>query len=211
MTTPPPTPPTPGSSGGTSPTLLARLRVADPGAWERLVHVYSPLVFGWCRRGGLPPDDAADVMQDVWAAVAVAVPRFDHAGPGATFRGWLYAVARSKLADHHRRRAARPVAEGGSTAHARWADLPEAEPEDSRADPVTGSAGVMRRAVELIRGDFDPTTFRAFWATAVEGRPAADVAAELRVTVAVVYQSKSRVLRRLRTEFEGLMPPDLAG
>jgi len=206
----PPPPAAPGSSGGTSPTLLARLRAADAGAWERLVHVYSPLVFGWCRRAGLAAEDAADVMQDVWAAVAVAVPRFDHAAPGATFRGWLYTVTRSKIADHHRKLAARPVAEGGSTAHGRWAELPELEPEASRADTATGTAGVMRRAVELIRGDFDPATFKAFWATAVEGRAAADVAAELGVSAAVVYQSKSRVLRRLRTEFEGLLPPDRA-
>ncbi|MFO0797589.1 MAG: sigma-70 family RNA polymerase sigma factor [Gemmataceae bacterium] len=199
----------PPSSGGTSPTLLARLRTADAGAWERLVHLYSPLVFGWCRRTGLPAEDAADVMQDVWAAVAIAVPRFDAAGPGATFRGWLYTVTRSKLADHHRRQAVRPLAEGGSTARDRWADLPEAEPDDSLADPATGTAGVMRRALELLRGDVEPATFRAFWATAVEGRPAAEVAAELGVTAAVVYQAKSRLLRRLRLEFEGLLTPDV--
>lgn len=165
-------------------------------------------MFRWCRRTGLSAEDAADVMQDVWAAVAAAVPRFDAAGPAATFRGWLYTVTRSKLADHHRRRGARPVAEGGSTALARWAELPEAEPDDSLADPATGSAGVMRRAVELLRGDVEPATFRAFWATAVEGRPAAEVAAELGVTAAVVYQAKSRLLRRLRLEYEGLLTTD---
>lgn len=207
----PPDPPPPSASGGTSPTLLARLRVADSGAWGRLVHLYSPLVFGWCRRAGLAAEDAADVMQDVWAAVAVAVPRFDPAGPGATFRGWLYTVTRSKLTDHHRRRTGRPAAEGGSAAQARWAELPEAESDQSRADPATGTAGVMRRAVELIKEDVEPTTFRAFWATAVEGRPAADVAAELGVSAAVVYQSKSRVLRRLRAEFEGLLAADPPG
>ncbi len=205
MTAPDP-PSAADSSGGTSPTLLARLRAADPTAWQRLVHVYSPLVYTWCRRLGLSADDAADVMQEVWAAVSTAVARFDHAAAGATFRGWLYTIARHKLADYFRRQAVRPVAAGGSSAQGYWAELPEAEPDDSLADPQTGTAGVMRRALELIRQDFEPTTFRAFWETAVEGRAAADVAAALGVTVDVVYQSKSRVLRRLKQEFQGIMP-----
>jgi RNA polymerase sigma-70 factor (ECF subfamily) len=83
--------------------------------------------------------------------------------------------------------------------------LPEAEPEESRADPATGSAGLMRRALELIRRDFEEHTFRAFWQTAVDGRPAADVAADLGLTVDAVYQAKSRVLRRLREELSPLM------
>jgi RNA polymerase sigma-70 factor, ECF subfamily len=195
----------PDSSGGTSPTLLARLRVADPAAWQRLVNVYSPLIFSWCRRSGLPSEDAAEVMQDVWASVAVAVPRYNETGPSSTFRGWLYTITRNKLTDFYRKQAGKPVAEGGSTAQARFAELPEAEPDESLADTRTGTSGVMRRAIELIRNDFEPLTFQAFWATAIEGKPATEVARTLSVTVDVVYQSKSRVLRRLKQEFLGLM------
>ena len=191
-------------SADTSPSLLARIRVADQSAWARLVHVYSPLVYAWCRRAGLSAEDAADVMQDVWAAVSVAVPRFD-ATAGGSFRGWLYTICRNKVIDLHRRRSGRPLAEGGSTALGRLAELPDTEPDESLSDPHTGSTAVLHRAVEIIRGDFEPTTFRAFWATAVECRPAAAVAAELGVSAAVVYQSKSRVLRRLKQEFEGLV------
>ena len=193
------------SSNGTSPTLLARLRVAEPSAWNRVVHVYSPLVFAWCRRTGLSSDDSADVLQEVWCAVAKAVDRFDGAAPGATFRGWLYTITRRKQADYFRAASRRPLAEGGSSAQGRWAELPEQEPDDSFADLRTGHAGVMRRAIECIRQDFEPITFRAFWATAIEGRSAKEVSDTLGVTQAVVYQSKSRVLRRLKSEFQGLM------
>ena len=124
------------SSAGTSPTLLARLRTAEPAAWHRVVHLYSPLVFSWGRRAGLSSEDAADVMQDVWAAVAKAIPRFEHTAVGSTFRGWLYTVSRNKLADFFRRRSNRPTAEGGSDAQGRWAEVPESEPDESLADPV---------------------------------------------------------------------------
>jgi RNA polymerase sigma-70 factor (ECF subfamily) len=86
------------------------------------------------------------------------------------------------------------------------AELPEREAEESQADPVTGMAGLVRRALELIRRDFEEQTFRAFWRTAVDDRTAAEVATELGTTVDAVYQAKSRVLRRLREELGSLMP-----
>jgi len=144
-------------------------------------------------------------MQDVWPAVAKSVSRFDGTTSGTPFRGWLYTVTRNKLADFFRRQSLRATAEGGSTAHARWAELPEAEPDESLADPQTGNAGVMRRALEAIRQDFEAPTFRRFWETSVEGRAAKEVAAELGLSLDVVYQPKSRVLRRLKQEFQGLI------
>src|SRR5947209_20533536 len=86
-------------SAGTSLSLLERVRAADPQAWQRLVHVYSPLIFSWCRRTGLGPDDAADVMQDVWQAVSAAIGRFRRSAESGTFRGWVWTITRNKLRD----------------------------------------------------------------------------------------------------------------
>ena len=47
-------------STGTSLGLLARARANDAAAWGRLVALYAPLVFHWCRRWGLQEEDAAD-------------------------------------------------------------------------------------------------------------------------------------------------------
>ena len=59
----------------------------------------------------------------------------------------------------------------------------------------------------MIRGEFEPRTWEAFWQTAVEGRAAADVAAELGMTPGAVRVAKSRVLHRLRTDL-GDLPGD---
>jgi RNA polymerase sigma-70 factor (ECF subfamily) len=64
---------------------------------------------------------------------------------------------------------------------------------------------ILRRLLELIEPDFTATAWRAFRALALEGRDAATVAAELGVTPNAVLIAKSRVLRRLRTEAEGLV------
>ena len=63
---------------------------------------------------------------------------------------------------------------------------------------------LSQRAVELVRAEFEQRTWEAWWKTAVEGRPAADVAAEMDMSLAAVYKAKSRVLLRLRQELAGL-------
>jgi RNA polymerase sigma-70 factor (ECF subfamily) len=56
-----------------------------------------------------------------------------------------------------------------------------------------------------MQSDFQPATWRACWEHVAEGRPAAEVAAELGMTEGAVYVARCRVLRRLRSELEGLL------
>jgi RNA polymerase sigma-70 factor, ECF subfamily len=195
--------PGPAEASATSLSMLDRVRASDPEAWRRLVYLYSPLVYSWCRRPGLSAEDAADVLQEVWGAVAAHVGRFRRTAAGGSFRGWLWTITRNKLNDFFRARAGRAVGAGGSAAQERLAAVPDEEPPDD--DPSSGgTGGLLHRALELIRGDFEPRTWTAFWRTAVDGRTAAEAAAELELSVDAVYQAKSRVLRRLREELRGL-------
>ena len=186
------------SSTSTHRSLLQRARGRDPAAWERMVVLYGPLVLGWCRRWGLRDDDAADVFQEVFQAVAAHLGGFHRDRPGDTFRGWLRAITRNKVADHHRRRQREPAGVGGSEARDRLARVAEPSPPD---DPVgdAAEAELLHRALAMIRGEFEARTWSAFWQTAVDGRAAADVAAELGMTPGAVRVAKSRVLHRLRT------------
>ncbi|MEZ6092121.1 MAG: hypothetical protein R3C05_29780 [Pirellulaceae bacterium] len=61
------------------------------------------------------------------------------------------------------------------------------------------------QAIELLQSEFEQSTYQAFLKVAVDGRPPADVASELGMTVGAVYNAKYKVLRRLRTEFDGFM------
>jgi RNA polymerase sigma-70 factor (ECF subfamily) len=63
---------------------------------------------------------------------------------------------------------------------------------------------ISRRAMELVRTEFQQRTWEAWYKTAVEGRPAADVAEDMNMSLAAVYKAKSRVLLRLRQELGGL-------
>jgi RNA polymerase sigma-70 factor, ECF subfamily len=185
------------SSTRTPRSLIERARANDPAAWATLVDLYAPLVHRWCRRWDLRGPDAADVLQDVFLAVAAHLDQFRRDRSGDTFRGWLRVILKNKVTDHFRRLGREPGGEGGTEAQLRFARVPEPlPPEDASVDDAEPL--LLRRCCDLIRGEFHPRTWQAFWATAVEGRPAADVAAELGMSPVGVRVAKSRVLQRLR-------------
>jgi RNA polymerase sigma-70 factor (ECF subfamily) len=200
-----------GVSGiATSLSLLNRVKEFEPSAWARLVDLYGPLVYRWCIRAKLQPADAADVGQEVFAAVARAIARFQRERVGDSFRGWLYTITRNKIRD--RANTLGPAATGGSSALHGLAQHPAPPEQDDSCDSDRGY--LVRRAVEMVRGDFEPDTWNAFWRTTVDGRPADEVAAELGLTRNAVYLAKARVRRRLADEFAGLIelegPPGTA-
>jgi len=194
------------SSTATSRSLLAGARARDAQAWQRLVALYAPLVMHWCRRWGLPPDDAADVFQDVFQSVAAHIGGFRREKAGDTFRGWLRTITRNKVNDYFRRRQREPGGVGGSEARVLLAQLPDSATDEDGSDAVAENA-LLHRALELVRGEFEPRTWQAFWRTAVEGRPTGDVGAELSMSAGAVRVAKSRVLHRLRAELGDLPPP----
>jgi len=76
----------------TSPSLLERVRQRSDGeAWGRFVALYTPLLFFWARKCGLQEEDAADLTQEVFAALVEKLPAFTY-DPHRSFRSWLRTV-----------------------------------------------------------------------------------------------------------------------
>ena len=186
----------PGSPDSTSHSLVVQLQQGSDEAWERMVRLYTPLLYHWCRRAELDSTDAADVIQEVLRTVSNGIERFQRA-EGGSFRGWMYTIFRSRLIDHHRRQTHQPHAQGGSTAQARIANTPADESEFSSADAV---AELYQRAMEIIHAEFSETAWQAFQKTVVEGWTSRDAAAELGMTPGAVRQAKYRILHRVREE-----------
>jgi RNA polymerase sigma-70 factor (ECF subfamily) len=190
----------PPRSTATSRSLLDRVRADEPDAWDRLVGLYAPLVYHWCRAWGLPEQDVADVLQDVFQAVASHVSGFRKEREGDTFRGWLRTIAHNKVRDYYRRSGREPGGAGGTEANLRLANLPDDDPPDDPSADEAAERGLLGRTLDLIRSEFEPRTWQAFWQTAVDGRAPIDVATDLGMTPGAVRVAKSRVLRRLREE-----------
>lgn len=194
------------SIGTTSTGLLKRVKDRDQQAWRKLVRLYGRLVLFWCRQAGLQRADRADVFQDVFRAVARHIDGFRREQPGDSFRGWLRSVTRSKIVDHFRRRQREPAATGGSETYQRLLSMPEELLEQEIGSEQQNEEGILvKQALQMIRGDFEERTWKAFWRTVADGVATSVVAEELSMSQAAVRKAKSRVLRRLREEFAGLI------
>lgn len=182
----------------TSLSLLQRLRQPnEQEAWRRFVQLYTPLLYYWARRVGLPSDDAGDLVQEVLVVMVQKLPDFSY-DPRQSFRGWLRTITLNKWRERCRSYAAAP---GISAAN--LSDIALADNGDS-FEETEYRQWLVRRAMQIMQSDFEPTTWKACWEFVVSDRPAVEVAAELNVSVEVVYGAKSRVLSRLRQELDGL-------
>ncbi|MBX9624735.1 MAG: sigma-70 family RNA polymerase sigma factor [Gemmataceae bacterium] len=183
----------------TPQSLLDRLRKSgEPDAWGRFVALYTPILFGWARRLGLGPDDAADLVQEVFVTLLERLPEFLY-DPNRRFRGWLWTVTLNKYRERRRRAAA--LAAGD-----RRGAVPDEGPDPTDGfDRAEYNRTLAARALRLMEADFRPETWRAFWEHSVDGRPAQEVAAGLGTTPGAVYAATARVLGRLRDELRDLL------
>ncbi len=182
----------------TSSSLLERLRRPDAEeAWGRFVRLYTPLLFHWARRAGLPRQDAADLVQHVLTLLVRKLPQFRY-DRRRSFRAWLRTVALNKWREQRRRRP--PAVEGDDV-------LREvAGPDETSAFEETEYRNhLVRQALHALRGEFPERTWEAFRRYALDGEDAVAVAASLGLQVGSVYAAKSRVLARLRERLEGLL------
>jgi RNA polymerase sigma factor (sigma-70 family) len=193
----------------TRPSLLVRIRDPRDGvAWGEFVDIYGPLVYDFGRRRGLQDADAADLTQDVLRAVAATADRFAYNPARGAFRSWLFTVTQRKFVDSVRRRRPGDRGTGDTDVHkhleAENAGSPYGVNEGE--EEVVWDQALCQRLLDWaaghIRGEFRPSTWRAFWLCAVEGCAPSDASASLGMSVGAVYAAKFRVLARLREEIE---------
>ena len=182
----------------TRASLLVRLRDAgDAQAWTDFVDLYAPLVYGYALKQGLQDADASDLCQEVLRAVAGAAGRFEYDPRLGRFRNWLFTMVRRKLINLRQRRVVR--GSGDDAMHTMLDQLPASNGDDPDAEwERDWQRRLFAWACEQARRDTNDRTWRAFWATAVDGRSGKEVAAELGLTVAAVYLARGRVTARLK-------------
>jgi RNA polymerase sigma-70 factor, ECF subfamily len=182
----------------TSASLLGHLQQADdPAAWDRFVHIYSPLLYAWAGHMGLQHADALDLVQEVFTTLVQKLPEFTY-DRDKGFRNWLFRVTRNKYLEKVRRRPL-PVDSGMR---------PEklAAPTEDVLEKADFQRYLLRQVLPAMRELFQPSTWQAFWEHVVEARPAPEVAARVGVTVNAVFKAKARVLARLHQELADLTP-----
>jgi RNA polymerase sigma factor (sigma-70 family) len=195
----------------TSPTLLRDLGDPDhrEAAWRTFLQRYQPLIYRWSRRAGLSHDDAEDISAAVLAKLVTALRDFVY-NPARHFRGWLKTLVENEVRSLYRQRARRPGDRGSGhpLVHRRLAELPTPDAIDELVEQLDDRlARDLRHAEEVtrrVRARVEPSTWQAFWLTAIGKESGRDIADRLGLTVAAVYMAKRRVGQMLRAEAERL-------
>jgi RNA polymerase sigma-70 factor (ECF subfamily) len=94
-------------------------------------------------------------------------------------------------------------ATAGAEAQDQLRDIPAPAADADEASAAEETQILYRRALELVRRDFEDSSWQAFWRVVIDGQKPRDVADELKITSNAVYLAKARVLARLREEFAG--------
>src|SRR4051794_7807567 len=93
----------------TPSSLLVRL--GEPNAskhWERFVGLYTPLLYSWTRRLNVPPQDTADLLQDLFTCLLEQLPSFAY-DPKRSFRAWMRTLLVNRWRTWQRRKAVRKL------------------------------------------------------------------------------------------------------
>ena len=174
-------------------------------AWSRLISLYEPLVYGWLRRHDVTHHDAEELTQDVLSVVVRELPKFSHSGNPGAFRCWLRQITANRARGFWRAGKLRPKATGETLFVEILQQLEDDHSEISRRWDRDHDQYLLRQALEKVKTQFEPGTILAFERFLFAGIPAPQVANELGLSVGAVYTAKSRVLRKLRKEVEGLV------
>lgn len=186
----------------TRPSLLLRLQgERDERAWAEFLLLYEPLVLRLTRRRGLQESDARDTTQQVLLRISGAIERYQPDGAEASFRRWLFRVARNVVVTFLTKRSR----QAETMDDRRMAELLDAtlaaSPESELFDHEYRQQ-VLAWSMEQVRREFHQSTWQAFVETSINGRAIADVARELNLSAGSVYVARSRIIGRLRAKVE---------
>lgn len=187
----------------TRASLMLRLRdPQDQQAWAQFVSIYEPLILRLLRQRGLQEADARDVSQQVVLAVMQAVDRWQPDGRDASFRRWLFGIAR-KMSLKFLQRGAKvngPTRRGvgGTEIQDLLQSLPEPDHRTIAEFDEEYRNSIFEWAAEQVRREFRESTWQAFWRSCVLHEPISQVSEQLGMTTGSVYVARTRVIARLR-------------
>jgi len=191
----------------TSISLLEQVRHAggDGTAWQRLHDLYQPLVRQWVMRVPGMTEEVDDITQDVVLVIHRKVAGFERRREGS-FRSWLKAITINRMRAVWKARARKPrrTPQQDETDHF-LSQLEDPHSELSGQWSREHDQHVTQQILAAVRSDFKETTWKAFQRFALDGAPAAQVAAELGLSLNAVILAKARIMKRLREEAHGLM------
>ena len=184
----------------TRATLLTQLRQnpSDQAGWDEFVERYGRHIYRWCRQWKLQDADAEDLTQTILVKLTQKLRAFAY-DPSRSFRGWLKTVAHHAWRDFEDSRRRTPPAAGDSQAQELMLTLEARDDLVQRLEEAF-DLELLEAAKVRVRLRVAPHTWEAFRLLVIEGLEVAEVAARVRLQVAMVYVAKSKVQKMLQEE-----------
>lgn len=185
-------------------SLLLRLHdPRDAVAWNEFVAIYRPVIVRLAVARGLQEVDAEDLAQQVLLATSGKIADWEADPNRARFRTWLNVVTRNAAINAvARQKADRGI--GGTSALVLINGKAADECSDHEVFDLESRRELFRWAADDVREEFQTATWNAFWMTAIDGLPAADVADKTGKSVGAVYAARCRVMARLQEKVRHL-------
>lgn len=159
---------------------------ADPRAFAPLYDRYAVPVYRFCFRKVGDPDVANDLTAQIFVRAIERLDRYKPR-PGATFRSWLFAIARNTITDRWRRH--RPTTPLDPDLHILTDNDPGPEARAVHADELNRLLAVLDRL---------PDAHRDIIELRLAGLTTTEVADALGTTQSAVKSAQSRAYKRLR-------------
>jgi RNA polymerase sigma-70 factor (ECF subfamily) len=176
--------------------LIQRLQDGgDNAAWEEFASIYRPVIVRIALRKQMQFDDAEDLAQQVLLLVLKNINKWKSDPARARFRTWLQTVVRNATMNALSRRP-KDQASGGTNSLQQLHQRPDKA--DSLSFDLEWQRETLRWVAHQVRGEFESTTWTAFWDTAIEQLPAQEVAEKIGRSVGAVYIARSRVMQRIK-------------
>ena len=176
----------------TRASLLGRLADwEDRVSWTRFFDLYWRLLFGVAVKAGLTESEAEEVVQETVLAVAKNIGRLGYDPARGSFKSWLLAIARTKVADQFRARPAQASAE--------WE--PDAAGEPGALEALWDrewNNHLLQTSLALLKEETDPLQYQIFDCYVIKDWTPKKVAATLGVSTGQVYLAKNRLAPKLR-------------
>lgn len=190
-------------------TLVLQRLLSDPDdgdAFAKFAAKYLPRMKRSCQRLGIQEADADDI-----SATVLLKFHENHEFRRFVFRSkdkfnhWLHTVVKRAMFSFLRDRRRKPDAWSVGNPEAQEAlERAANQVADEMAAFCEDDVAAGKRALAIVRTRVDAKTMRAFELLVFEERKGADVAAELAMNPAAVWQARHRVAKMLQEEFKRL-------
>jgi len=190
----------------THPSFLIRLRdQEDELSWFDFHARYGHMLYRYARARGASHTNAEDIVQEVEMQLFQTMDGFEYDVRKGKFRSYLRTAVIHALTRRADKECRQPAGLDprllDSCVNGRDADRDEEWMREWRLH-------LLRRTVQEIANEFDSTTLKAFEMCVLAGKPVADTAGLLDISIWSVYRARKRVLERLKSRLGSLDPDE---